>query len=234
MKEKIKKTIIGNIYMDLKKSWLNKVYLRRNKKYIAILKQYIDSDTTIISTNCFAGRIMQDLKMQYNSPTLGLYFMYPDYVLFLSNLRYYLTEAKLVFVEKSKYKLGNERLQASDHKYPVALLDGKIEIHFLHYKTDEEAAQKWYRRARRINWSKILVIGMDQNGCNLSDINSFEKLPFNNKCFFTHRKLTKTNVVIPIEEFSQRQEVGNPYTERDIFYKYFIEWLSVNYKNKIS
>ena len=226
MKARLKKTMIGNIYMNFKKVWLNKIYLRRSKKYIDALRQYIDKDTTIISTNCFAGRIMQDLKMQYNSPTLGLYFMYPDYITFLSNLKYYLTEAKLVFVEKSKYELGNKRLQSSEHKYPVALLDGKIEIHFLHYKTCDEAAQKWYRRAGRINWNKILVIGMDQNGCNQSDIINFEKLPFTNKCFFTHRKYKESNVVIPIEEFSMRDEVGNPYTERDVFYKYFVKWLS--------
>lgn len=230
MKERLKETVIGKSYLYIKDIYLKRLYLHRNKKFIEVLGKYISSDTTIISTNCFAGRIMQDLKMQYNSPTLGLYFMYPDYIDFLSKLKYYLEETKLVFTDKSKYSLGNERLKAAQHKYPVALLDNKIEIHFLHYKTQEEAAEKWYRRIKRINWNKILIIGMDQNGCQLSDIKNFEKLSFENKIFFTHRHIAKNKVVIPIEEFAQRDEVGNPYTERDVFYRYFVKWLAENYQ----
>lgn len=73
------------------------------------VRQLIDDDTSIITSNCFAGRIMQDLGMKYNTPTLGLYFMYPDYIEFLQHLEYYLTEAKIQFVEHSKYPLGDER-----------------------------------------------------------------------------------------------------------------------------
>ena len=78
MKEKIKESIIGQFYLYFKGLYLKRLYLARNKKFIEVLKKYITSDITIISTNCFAGRIMQDLKMQYNSPTLGLYFMYAE------------------------------------------------------------------------------------------------------------------------------------------------------------
>ena len=70
-------------------------------------------DLSLISSNCFTGRIMQDIGMQYITPTLGLYFMYPDYIEFLSNLEYYLKEAKIEFVEHSKYAIGDERLGAT-------------------------------------------------------------------------------------------------------------------------
>ena len=46
---------------------------------------------------------MQDLKTQYNSPTLGLYFFAPEYLEFVSNLEYYLTDAKIEFSDSSKY-----------------------------------------------------------------------------------------------------------------------------------
>lgn len=55
--------------------------------YIPQMRKVITPDTSIISSNCFAGRIMQDLNMQYNSPTLGLYFFADDYMEFLSNLK---------------------------------------------------------------------------------------------------------------------------------------------------
>ena len=111
----------------------------RRKPYISQVRQMIDDDTSIITSNCFAGRIMQDLGMKYNTPTLGLYFMYPDYIEFLQHLEYYLTEAKIQFVEHSKYPLGDERRADwtnKKHWYPIGLLDGKVEVHFLHYHSE--------------------------------------------------------------------------------------------------
>ena len=143
----------------------NQYYAYKRRPYLKELAILIDNDTSIISSNCFAGRIMQDKKMQYNTPTLGLYFMYPDYIEFLQHLEYYLKEAKIEFVDKSKYPLGNERHKQWKHWYPIGLLGGKVEIHFLHYHTVEEAAKKWYRRAARVNMNKLLIIGMDQNLC---------------------------------------------------------------------
>jgi len=101
------------------KRWLKRVLLldwyhrrrneRRDKRLAAIRQQYfpqlrqlVGPDTSVITTNCFAGLIMQDLGLPYRSPTLGLYFMYPDYIEFLQHLEYYLKEAKLEFVEQSK------------------------------------------------------------------------------------------------------------------------------------
>ena len=75
--------------------------------YIPLLEKLLDRDTSIISSNCFAGRVMQDLDMQYNTPTLGLYFMYPDYIEFLQHLEFYLKEAKITFVEHSKIRIRN-------------------------------------------------------------------------------------------------------------------------------
>ena len=156
--------------------WDSYCWVRR-KPYVSQIRQLIDDDTSIITSNCFAGRIMQDLGMKYNTPTLGLYFMYPDYIEFLQHLKYYLTEAKIQFVEHSKYPLGDERRAEwtkKKHWYPIGLLDGKVEVHFLHYHSEEEAATKWYRRAKRVNFDKLLVIGMDQNLCKEEDILAFE------------------------------------------------------------
>ena len=74
-------------YLGFKKEREDKRLYELRSPYLKDIKAVIDQDTTIISSNCFAGRIMQDLGMQYNSPTLGLYFWYPDYIEFLSNLK---------------------------------------------------------------------------------------------------------------------------------------------------
>lgn len=180
---------------------------------------------SVISSNCFAGRIMQDLKMEYNSPTLGLYFMYPDYIEFLKNLKFYLTEAKIDFVEHSKYPLGDERRANWSHWYPIGLLDGKVEIHFLHYHTEAEAAEKWYRRSARVNFENLLIIGMQQNLCSQKDIIEFNSLPFTNKIIFTSTPISGNSIEY-MEEFANEESVGDPYRKAHLFYKHFLKHFS--------
>ena len=215
-------------YLAIKKKRENKKLYELRAPYIKDIEALIDKDTSIISSNCFAGRIMQDLKMQYNSPTLGLYIWYPDYIEFLSNLKYYLTEAKIEFVEHSKYPLGDERRKKWSHWYPVGVLGGKVEIQFLHYHSEEEAAEKWYRRASRVNWNKLLIVGMEQNLCSIDDIKAFDALPYANKYFFSSKDLLglKSNCFIP--EFREKGEVGEPYKQAHVFYRELIRRLSVN------
>lgn len=162
--------------------------------------------------------------MKYNSPTLGLYIWAPDYIEFLSKLRYYLTEAKLTFVKHSKYPLGDERRSKWSHWYPIGLLDGKVEIQFLHYHSEKEAEEKWYRRAGRINWNNIMVIGIEQNLCTIKDIYDFDKLPIAKKVIFTSRNLSDVKSNIYLKEFDGRDEVGDAYRFSDIYYRGLIEY----------
>lgn len=203
----------------------------RRKPLIEDIKNLLDRISTessdrksclsIISSNCFAGRIMQDLKMEYNSPTLGLYFMYPDYIEFLKNLKYYITEATIEFVEHSKYPIGDIKRSKWRHWYPIGLLGGKIEIHFLHYHSEKEAEEKWYRRCKRVNFDNLLIIGMDQNLCTEDDIISFDSLPFKNKIIFsTHPIQLKSIEYMP--QFSKLGQVGDPYIYSPLFYKQLI------------
>ena len=181
---------------------------------------------SIISSNCFAGRIMQDLNMEYNSPTLGLYFMYPDYIEFLNNLRYYLSDAKIEFVKHSKYPIGDERRAAWSHWYPIGLLGGKVEIHFLHYHTEKEAAEKWYRRAKRVNFNNLLIIGMQQNLCKKKDIIYFDTLPYKNKIMFSTIPVPLvSNEYMP--EFGNAESVGDPYKKAHLFYRHLISHFSI-------
>lgn len=183
------------------------------------------NELSIISSNCFAGRIMQDIGMEYNSPTLGLYFMYPDYIEFLKNLDYYLKEAKIEFVEHSKYPIGDERRKSWIHWYPIGLLGGKVEIHFLHYHTEKEAAEKWYRRSKRVNFDRLLIIGMQQNLCTEKDIIEFDSLPIENKIMFSTLPLPlKSNEYMP--EFGDSDIVGDPYRKGHIFYRHLINHIA--------
>lgn len=160
--------------------------------------------------------------MQYNSPTLGLYFWAEDYNEFLSHLDHYLHEATLTFAEHSKHKLGDERRAKWKHWYPIGLLDGKVEIHFLHYHSEAEAAEKWHRRAGRVNMNDLLIIGMDQNLCEEKDIMAFDRLPFKRKMFFSSRDIKGDSIVF-MKEFEGKGQVGDPYKKGHVFYRYITE-----------
>lgn len=155
-----------------------------------IVKRFVKRrDFSIISNNCWAGRVYQYLDMPYLSPTAGLYFFAPDYIRFVSNLKHYLG-CKLEFInpEDSKYyELLKERNQLS---VPVALLDD-VEIIFLHYKTPEEAAEKWYRRAARVNYDNLYVKLSRMNLCTEKEMAEFDALPFENKILINNKKKKK-------------------------------------------
>lgn len=210
-------------YLAIKERINDRKLYQKRVPYLPQIRKLITPDTSIISSNCFAGRIMQDLNMQYNSPTLGLYFFADDYMEFLSDLKYYLTEAKLVFLDQSRYPLANERRAKWVHWYPIGLLGGKVEIQFLHYHTEHEAADKWYRRAHRVNFDKLLVIGMEQNLTTLEHIKFFDTLPYKNKIFFSSKKLQELKSNCYIDVFAEQGEVGDPYRCADVFYKELIK-----------
>lgn len=196
----------------------------KRKPYLDDIKTILGEGCSIISSNCFAGRIMQDIGMEYNTPTLGLYFWAPDYIEFLSDLKHYLS-ADITFVAHSKYPLGDERRANWSHWYPIGLLDGKVEIHFLHYHTEEEAAEKWNRRAARVNFDNLIVIGMDQNLCTPEHVQDFDLLPFQKKIFFSRYDLPlSSNEYMP--EFVAAESVGDPYLKGDVFYRHLVNHFS--------
>jgi uncharacterized protein (DUF1919 family) len=198
---------------DLKRKYL----LYRRSRYFNKIESLIKSKPSIISNNCFAGRIYQDLDLEYNSPTAGLYIFYPDYIKFLSNLEENLN-SEIVFVKESKYDLGNERIAKAKHKYPVGILNKDIEIHFLHYENEAEAYEKWARRSKRVDLNNLVVFGAEMDLCSVDDVKAFSNLDFNHKYFFSANKYDLKNVY-QIEMFEKQGFIGDPYRYGHVLYK---------------
>ena len=100
-----------------------------------------------------------------------------------------------------------------------------MEIQFLHYHTEEEAAEKWYRRAARINWDKLLVIGMEQNLCTEEDIRAFDQLPYEHKIFFSTKNLPDVSSNCYMSEFDGKDSVGDAYKCGHVYYRHLAEFL---------
>ncbi len=204
---------------------IKSIIKKAKKKLIDLkFKQIKDKDFTIICNNCWAGHIYQKLDMPYLTPTVGLFFYMPCYIQFLENLECYLSTS-LVFVESSKYDLANER--RSIHWYPIATLNN-IEIHFLHYASENEALLKWNKRKARINRNRFFVVGSERDLCDESIIRRFQKLTYQNKVFFTANKYNYNDVsLVHIKDYEKQGCIGDVYAQNELIHKYFniFKWL---------
>lgn len=154
-----------------------------------------NTDFTIISNNCWGGFIYQMLKLPYNTPTIGLFMYASDYLEFCANIKYYLNK-DMEFIEHNESKYYNELKNNIKRKYPIGKIDD-IEIHFLHYSTKDEAADKWKRRSKRINWNKIIFKFSQRDLCTKEDILKFNNLKYKNKICFTYEENIKNTIYIP-------------------------------------
>lgn len=160
-------------------AWLSErpYYLKR----FYIRKRIGKRNFTIIANNCWAGRAYQYLGMPYLSPTVGLYFFAEDYIKFIMNLRYYLSlDLQFISVEYSRYQEELRKRNENILAIPIGILDD-VEIVFLHYKSEEEAKNKWNRRLQRINYDDIILKFSNMNLCTEEHILKFDTLPFHNK-----------------------------------------------------
>ncbi|MEP5255640.1 MAG: DUF1919 domain-containing protein [Winogradskyella arenosi] len=167
---------------------------RKLKKYLVSLTEKLDrhiyknKDFVIISNNCWGGEIYNRLGLKYNTPFIGLFIYGPDYIKLLENFDDYMNY-DLHFILESKWNKSNI-------SYPIGLLND-IEVHFMHYKNENEALTKWNRRLTRMknitNKDKYYLKICDRDLTDLYIINRFHKLPFKNKISFGIKNFNQKN-----------------------------------------
>lgn len=156
-----------------------------NVRRIFVKHSIKNKDFSIISNNCWAGKVYQYLDMPYLSPTAGLYFFAPDYIKFVSDLHHYL-DAPLRFINPQESKYYAEIKRRNQLDKPIGIIDD-VEIVFLHYKTREEAAEKWNRRKARVNYDNIILKFSRMDLCTEKEIATFDAIEFKNKFVLNNR-----------------------------------------------
>ena len=80
---------------------------------------------------------------------------------------------------------------------PIGRLDD-VEIVFLHYKTKEEAIEKWNRRLNRVNYDNLIIKFSEQNLCDYEHLKAFEELSYKKKILFTKKEYAGIkSIVLP-------------------------------------
>lgn len=157
----------------------NALCYRRRKRYHEKMKQRLENQSfSLIASDCFASFVYHDMGLQFRSPTINLFFAKEDFCTFACNLEGYfaseLTEVK-----------------NHDRHFPVGQLiynDVPIKIFFMHYKTFEEAKEKWDIRKTRVDFSNIYIIQTIHTGLTEEDVARFNKIPYKNKLLVTHKR----------------------------------------------
>ena len=141
------------------------------------IQSTIDKQTarSVICNNCVGAMILHDFGLKFNSPFVNLFIEPDDYIELLSNIKYYLSD---------QTDLKDISQQSP---YPIGLLNNRIKIHFLHYKSFEDAKSKWINRCRRLNFSDLYVIFVQQKGWNTSHLKAFQTLNFEHKIMLVNK-----------------------------------------------
>lgn len=160
--------------------------LRSNLFSLYEKKQLHDLPFAIISNNCWGYELYHSTHREYNTPFIGL-FMHPEcYLNFLRNFESLITE-ELKFSSQSKYFDVQKN-------YPIGILADSIEIHFLHYKSEEDAKEKWTRRSHRLQQAlksntPLYIKLCDNENCTAEQLQQFHALPFAHKISIGLQKL---------------------------------------------
>jgi uncharacterized protein (DUF1919 family) len=149
----------------------------------------------IISNDCWAGELYKLLDRPFNTPFIGLMLMSPCYIKLMNNPRYFLG-LPLVFKNNSKYPAMQEINAGKD--FPVGVLgDSGIEIHFLHYDSEDEANEKWKRRIQRIDWDNLFIkYDCGKDYADLESVEKFIELPYADKLIFGKENFGKKEVFV--------------------------------------
>ncbi len=169
---------------------MKKRFIQYLSKIVRVIDRiiYKKKEFVIISNNCWGAEIYQRLGVHYNTPFVGLFIFGPDYIKLLENFDHYLN-FELTFTRESKW---------IDYsvKYPIGLLDD-IEIHFMHYRDNNQAKSNWNRRLERMNKFKdrneYFYKICDRDLINSDIILKFHDLPFKNKISFGINQLPPKN-----------------------------------------
>lgn len=167
---------------------LRKMVNAKNKKRLK------NRDFSVIASNCNGTLILHDLNMRFNSPFVNLWLKADDYIKILKNLQHYL-ECDLGFTQEPGIN------------YPIGVLDD-VKVYFTHYKTCEEAKEKWTERSKRLNMDNLFIMFTDRDGCTKENLLDFDALPYQNKVVFTHIPYSDIKSSYYIRGFEEESSVG--------------------------
>ncbi len=176
----------------------NPFAVRRRKKMRSELK---NTTMTFLCPSCMGGELFHDLGLQFRSPTINLMMYQTDFVKFVTHFDEYMA-AEFEFFDHP------------DYSFPCARLKD-ITVHFTHYDSKEEALEKWYSRAERIDRDNMFIYCSDRDGITEEEVRSLAKLKVKGIVFFSAHEYKDIPYALYIPKF---KDVGVVQGVQDVHY----------------
>lgn len=207
--------MIKNRLKAEKAKWKEKV---ENKLFASARRKSLNNTNfSIICNNCWGGFVYRYFGLPYLSPTVGLYFYSEDFIKFAKDIPKYIA-MPITMISAKDSKHYEDLKRKGQENIPVGVLDD-IEIVFLHYKTPEEAQEKWTRRCKRVNFNNIVLKYSYMNQPSETCLKEFDALPIKKKVMFVKSKEQeiKYQCAKYYPGYEDRQDIRN---DTDYFAKY--------------
>ena len=192
---------------QLAQNWINgfsrRIQRNKNAALTRKIKEGLKQEQfSLISQNCIGGLFYHDMGLQFQSPTINLFFSAEDFLKFAANLKYYM-------------RLELDMYWGPD--YPMGRL-GDLVIHFMHYLTCREAKDAWERRSMRLQYDKIVIISTDRNNFGIDEFMGWKNLPYKKILFTANSKFAGEEGVVFYPEYEKKGLVPDLIPKRE-FYK---------------
>jgi uncharacterized protein (DUF1919 family) len=145
-----------------------------------------NKDFSILGNNCFVGGMYHKFGLPYNTPTIWTYIYPEDYLRFLGNLEWYLKQP-LKFKTETNHIMAHRYCKITKFNYPIGVLGDDVEVHFMHYRSQSDALNKWNRRTQRLNLNNLFIVFSDGSEFKEGMVERYEKLPFKHKIFLSSK-----------------------------------------------
>lgn len=153
-----------------------------------------NSNASILCNMCLGGILSHERGWQFRSPFVNLMIPADEFIELISDLRNNLNSD---FTDITK---GN--------KYPIGLLGGRYHVHFIHYKTYQEAVGKWRERCKRIDYENLYVILVQTASCTENGLQQFATLPYRNKVALVSSDHPSSDVLYPLKKYDGKNING--------------------------
>ena len=180
-------------------------------------------NVSIISNNCWGGFMMKECALPFRTPFVGLFMFDEDYIEMLEHPEVLQTPLRFIKRSESRHKITDPK------EYPIAVIGDGLEIHFLHYKSESEAREKWSKRVGRIDFNNLIVKFGDEDGERPDLLKRFDALPYKCKVAFTGRDYPELHSAVTVPYYLAEGHVG-----RDLYKVSNEVWDFVYHANALS
>jgi uncharacterized protein (DUF1919 family) len=163
---------------------------------------------TVVSNNCWGADLYPALGMRYLTPFVGLFIKPECYLRLLQDFRGILTQ-RLGFKKTSHHPEVNQLRLTQRLSYPIGSIGDDVEIHFMHYKSEEEALTKWNRRVLRISPDdeRLFIKFCDTDSPSTDQLRKFDSLPYVHKVCFVGKPCPDVHCAFPVRKYESAGHV---------------------------